>query len=56
MVEYLVSKGADVNAKAEGDYAPLHSAKDIAVAKFLVSKGADIHAKDEYDHAPLHFA
>jgi len=47
-LKYLVSQGANVNAKDKIDFTPLHRAamlKNVEIAKFLVSKGADVHAK-----------
>jgi len=62
--KYLVSKGADVNAKDNGDrycegYTPLHYAAQNGhpeLAKFLVSKGANVNAKDDGGDAPLDYA
>jgi len=63
-IEYLVSQGADVNAKSEDDLSvgitPLHFAAtlnpNVDVIKFLVEKGADVNAKDNSDVTPLHAA
>jgi ankyrin repeat protein len=53
-VKYIVSKGADVNAKSEGGsdipsgVTPLHFAAEdhgIEVVEFLISQGADVNAK-----------
>lgn len=47
-VKYLISQGANVDAKSEWGDTPLRMAvlfKDIEVVKFLVSKGADVNAK-----------
>ena len=46
VVKYLVSKGANVNAKNNQGYTPLYGAQNIKIAKYLISKGADIHAKN----------
>jgi len=51
VVELLLAKGADVNAKADNGNTPLHLAihkgnKDIV--KLLISRGADINAKPEF--------
>ena len=60
-VEYLVSKGADVNAKTkdENGYPPLYLAAfygNTGVVKFLLSKGADVHATESRGETPLHAA
>ena len=60
IAEYLISKGADVNAK-ETLYGrtPLHCAceKDnIQIVDYLISKGADKNAKDVNGMTPLHYA
>ncbi|GHT20696.1 hypothetical protein FACS189419_00260 [Planctomycetales bacterium] len=60
VVKYLVSKGADVNAKTESGGTLLHVAaawnENVEVAKYLVSKGADVNAKTESGFTPLHAA
>lgn len=47
-VKYLIEEmGADVNARDDGGYTPLHHAAargDVEVIKYLVSKGADVKA------------
>jgi len=45
----LLAKGADVNAKAQGGYTPLHVASGLGnaeMAAFLLANGADANAKD----------
>ena len=70
LVELLLAKGADVNAKTArpfliGDvkpdyhHTPLHYAvafgrKDLA--ELLIAKGADVNAKTDYGWTPLHVA
>ena len=49
-MELLFAKGADVNAKADGGYTPLHYAASQSfshkeIAGFLITKGADVNAK-----------
>ena len=58
-VKWLVSQGADVNAKQKNGDTPLHEAvhynEGIAIVKFLVSKGADVHAKGVCGWTPLFY-
>ena len=62
ITKFLVSKRADVNARNEIGWTPLHTAcmhdKNIEVIKFLVANGADVNAKgrDMWDRTPLHYA
>ena len=61
VLEYLVSKGANVNArKGDNQYTPLHCAAEsntnVGVLKCLISYGADIHARSNGGHTPLHCA
>lgn len=58
-VEYLVQKGAVINAKNANGQTPLFSAAksdDVAIIKTLISKGADINARDNLGSNPLHTA
>lgn len=51
MVEYLVKKGADVNAKSSYGWTALMWASMIGnfkIVKYLVENGADINAKNDY--------
>jgi ankyrin repeat protein len=58
IVDLLITKGADVNAKDNGDWTHLHSAvyghKDIV--ELLISKGANVNAKDGNRRTPLYYA
>jgi len=58
IVEFLVSKGAKVNARGQYDVTALHNAiwTDIGIIDFLVSAGADANAKDSYGYTPLFWA
>ena len=61
LVELLVSKGADVNARETGSlklsvlhYAVLGANPDVV--EYLIGHGADTAAKDKHDRTPLDFA
>ena len=54
VAKFLVSKGADVNAKANNGCTPLFDAYKVTVAKFLVSKGANVNERDNIGDTPLH--
>jgi len=63
IVEFLLSKGADINATLYsnmGGWTPLHIAitnKRAGVVKILVNHGADVNARDyDYNFTPLHMA
>lgn len=59
LVESVLSKGADVNAKDNSFRTPLLWAtidNDKNMAEFLISKGAEIEAKDQAQRTPLHWA
>jgi len=59
ILEYLVSKGAKVNAKDHLGSTPLHSAacsNTKEVLEYLVSKGADVNARDHLGQTPMHQA
>jgi ankyrin repeat protein len=44
--EFLLARGAKVNAQALVDGTPLHVAKNLAVAELLLANGADLQAKE----------
>jgi len=59
VAEFLIAKGANVNAKNRGGWTPLHLAagswqKDLA--ELLIVQGADVNAKDNGGWTPLHRA
>ena len=58
IVELLIAKGANVNAKDNWDWTPLHSAvyghKDIV--ELLIAKGANVKARDGGGRTPLWYA
>ncbi|NRB28689.1 MAG: ankyrin repeat domain-containing protein, partial [Roseibacillus sp.] len=60
IVELLIAKGADVNAKFEDDGStPLHLAAwkgHFETAELLIAKGADVNAKDKDGETPLNWA
>ncbi|EAY08855.1 ankyrin repeat protein, putative [Trichomonas vaginalis G3] len=59
LLEYLISKGADINAKDEDGCTPLHYAagnNNKETAEILISNGADINAKNKDGSTPLHWA
>lgn len=59
VVEFLVAKGADVNAKNKSNATPLHFAALVGqkgVVEILLANGADIHAKDNNGKTPLDMA
>lgn len=58
-IQFLLDKGADVNAKAADGHTPLHLAavaNHVDVIKLLLEYHADVNAADQYGDTPLHFA
>jgi ankyrin repeat protein len=59
IVQALVERGADVNARCIGGTTPLLAACDCGSPErvaYLISKGADVNAKEQGGATPLHAA
>lgn len=56
IVSYLLSKGADVNAKTEYNLTPLFMASKKDMAELLIKRGADVNARNQEDQTPLFYA
>ena len=57
--EYLIERGANIQAKSSKGWTPLHHAASgdaVKAAEHLVAQGADVHAKDNGGRTPLHDA
>lgn len=57
-IRILIDADADVNAKNESGWTPLHACiddPDLKVLQALIDAGADVNAKDEDGWAPLHY-
>ena len=60
-LKYLISKGADVNAKDNKGTTLLHVAancdvRSVAFLEYLLNAGADVHAKNNKGETPLDIA
>ena len=58
-VKQHLAAGADVNAKNDGGFTPLHyaaSRRDKEIAELLIAKDADVNAKMEDGDTPLDWA
>tara|TARA_R110002095_G_scaffold128661_1_gene111447 strand:+ start:1669 stop:2157 length:489 start_codon:yes stop_codon:yes gene_type:complete len=58
-MEELLKKGADINAKNNINFTPLHMAvynENLNMIKFLLNNGADVNSKDKSNQTPLHMA
>lgn len=56
LVELLISKGADVNAKGRFDRVALHYANMPGMAEVLLRHGATVDSPTNYGETPLHWA
>ena len=59
IVEYLISRGANVNAQSKYKRTPLHYACEgghLPIVEYLISKDANLDARDEDGSTPLHLA
>ena len=56
LVEYLIENGADIEARSDGQWTPLHNqayAGHLDGVELLLAHGADIEAKTSVGHTPL---
>ena len=56
LLEYLVSRGANINAADRNGYTALHGAvqeKRMDVIEYLLSRGADVNAKNAFGGTPI---
>ena len=60
VVELLLDRGADVNARGDLGYTPLHQAaywnEDPAVIELLLDHGADINAVSDFGYTAINRA
>lgn len=59
LVEFLLSKGADVNARDKAGDTPLHKASMLgqqAIVKLLLDSRADVNSTGQFSWRPLHCA
>ena len=55
IVEYLISKSVDIEAKDRNEWTPLHLASRLSytgIVKYLISKGANKNAKTKDGKTP----
>jgi ankyrin repeat protein len=63
VIQYLISVGADVNARNKFGKTPLHytakkdwsEVRQWSEVQYLISAGADVHAKDDDGNIPLDY-
>lgn len=56
LIEYLIDTGADIEARSDGQWTPLHNQAyrgDRDGVELLLEHGADIEAKTSFGHTPL---
>ena len=59
LMDWLITQGADINAKDEYERTPLHyhaQVNNVEKVALLLERGADMEAQDKYKNTPLHFA
>lgn len=56
IAEFLIHKGADVNALTTNGQTPLHLTSSFDIAQLLIEKGAMINIEDNHGHTPLYYA
>ena len=59
MLRFLLSKGANVDARRKGVETPLHIAVYLGradVVNLLLQHGADVHARNNFGQTPMHLA
>ena len=59
VLDSLIEKGADVHAKDNNGWTPLHWASyrgNLKMAQLLIEKGADVNAKNYHGNTPLYWA
>ena len=56
LTQELIEHGADINARDDNGWTPLHGAESPETAELLIVAGADINARDDGGWTPLHIA
>jgi ankyrin repeat protein len=56
LAAFLISRGADVNARDKWNFTPLHEAKNKETAEVLINAGANLHARSNTGLKPLRAA